>query len=256
MKAGMKLKDIEAKAKEMDLDSAIIFLLEQGSELGPVAHRLLHKYLKKKEAADREFIRLNRMLKYENKAYANGYQYIAGIDEAGRGPLAGPVVAAAVILPRDACIEGLNDSKQLTEKQRAGLFEEIKEKAVAYGIGIVDEKTIDEINILQAAKKAMKEAIANLTPAPDYLLIDSVKLPDLQIKQLSMDKGDALSLSIAAASVIAKVTRDRLLEEADKLFPRYGFAKHKGYGTYEHIKAIKKYGGCPIHRVSYIKKFV
>jgi len=162
---------------------------------------------------------------------------IAGIDEAGRGPLAGPVVAAAVILPQDVFIEGLNDSKKLTENQREKLFDVINDKAIGAGIGIVDEKQIDEINILNATKKAMKLAVGNLKPVPDILFIDSLKLDDINIEQNSIVKGDAKSVSIAAASIIAKVTRDRILREMDKKYPMYGFARHKGYGTGEHIEA-------------------
>lgn len=204
---------------------------------------------------EKEVARFNKMCEYERNAYKEGCRLIAGIDEAGRGPLAGPVVAAAVILPEGIFIEGLNDSKQLSPSQRDKLYDIVTENAVAYGIGIVDEKCIDEINILNATKKAMEMAVAGLKPQPDLLLLDAVKLDKLALKQLSIIKGDTLSISIAAASIVAKVTRDRMIENMDTIYPQYGFSKHKGYGTKEHIDAIKKFGICPIHRLSFTKKF-
>ncbi|NTV90510.1 MAG: ribonuclease HII [Clostridiales bacterium] len=205
---------------------------------------------------EKEILRFETMSRYEQEAIESGYKLIGGVDEVGRGPLAGPVVTSCVILPQGVFISGLNDSKKLSAAVRDRLFDEISEKAVAIGIGIVDEKCIDEINILNATKKAMKIAISQLEPQPDLLLIDAVRLEDVDIKQLSIIKGDALSISIAAASVIAKVTRDRMMEEIDAEYPQYGFSKHKGYGTKEHIDAIKKNGLCPIHRVSFTKNFV
>ena len=186
------------------------------------------------------------------------YEYIAGIDEAGRGPLAGPVVAASVILPKDCEILYLNDSKQLSAKRRDELFDEIKQKAIAYGIGIVSQGRIDDINILQATYEAMREAIGRMSEKqnPDLLLVDAVHIPDVDIKQVGIVKGDAKSVSIAAASILAKVTRDRFMVEMDKLYPEYGFASHKGYGSKSHIEAIKKYGASPIHRQTFIKNFV
>ncbi len=201
-----------------------------------------------------EVKRFNEMCKYEHQCYERGLLRIAGIDEAGRGPLAGPVVAAAVILPKDVFIPNLNDSKKLTAKQRDVIYDQIIEKAVTYGVGIIDEKCIDEINILNATKKAMITAVDGLAQTPEILLIDAVKLSDINIEQIPIIKGDALSISIAAASVIAKVTRDRLIEELDSVYPQYGFAKHKGYATKEHIEAIKKHGLCPIHRLSFTRK--
>ncbi|MGE5615076.1 MAG: ribonuclease HII [Bacillota bacterium] len=204
----------------------------------------------------REKKRLEEMSKYEKEAYLKGFRYVAGIDEAGRGPLAGPVVAACVMLPEGCLIEGLNDSKKLSPSKRKSLYDIIMERAVSVGIGIVDEKYIDNMNILNATKLAMKKAIDQVDPKPDLLLIDAVKLPDMDILQVPIIKGDSLSISIAAASIIAKVTRDRLIEEADSLYPVYGFKKHKGYGTAEHINAIRKYGICPIHRISFTKNFM
>ena len=215
----------------------------------------LLKQEKEKAALEAEYIRYRNMCAYEETAYGEGVKIIGGIDEAGRGPLAGPVVAACVILPRDAFIKGLNDSKKLTAAKRDILYDEILEKAVALSTGIVDEKCIDEINILNATKRAMKSAVDSIKPVPELLLIDAVKLSDVPIRQIPIIKGDALSVSIAAASIIAKVTRDRMIEELDALYPEYGFKQHKGYGTEEHINAIKKFGICPIHRISFTKNF-
>ena len=206
------------------------------------------------EKLEKELERLDGMTVYE-KQYED-LAWICGIDEAGRGPLAGPVVAAAVILPKDCRILYLNDSKKLSEKRREALFDEIKEKALAYGIGITDHETIDRINILQATYAAMREAINNLKETPDILLNDAVTIPEVSIPQVAIVKGDAKSLSIAAASVLAKVTRDHLMIEYDQTYPEYGFAKHKGYGTKAHIEALKKYGPCEIHRRSFIGNFV
>lgn len=203
---------------------------------------------------EKELARLEEMKLYENK-YSE-LTYICGIDEAGRGPLAGPVVAAACILPKDATILFLNDSKKLSEKRRENLFDEIKAKAVSYGIGIVSEKDIDELNILQATYKAMRIAVSQLSVTPDILLNDAVRIPELDLRQVPIVKGDAKSVSIAAASVLAKVTRDRMMFEYDAQYPGYGFARHKGYGTAEHINAIKTIGPCEIHRRTFIKNFV
>lgn len=200
--------------------------------------------------------RLEKMLEYEKGLYSKGYEYICGIDEAGRGPLCGPVVAAAVILKKGDKIEGVNDSKKLSEKKREALFEVIKERAVAYSVGIVDEKTIDEINILEATRLAMKKAVEGLKQKPDYALVDAEKKVPIDVPYMPIIKGDALSESIAAASIIAKVTRDHMVMELDKQYPEYNFGKNKGYGTKEHTEAIKKYGLCPAHRRSFCKKFI
>ena len=202
-----------------------------------------------------EIERLDNMLKFENKAYENGYNYVCGVDEAGRGPLCGPVVAAAVILRKNAQLEGVNDSKKLTEKKREKLYDDIMENAVAVGIGMSDVDLIEEINILNATKEAMKQAINNLDIKPDYVLIDGNQNIQIDIDRETVISGDALSESIAAASIIAKVTRDRMLREYDKEYPEYGFAKHKGYGTKQHIEAIKEHGLTPIHRPSFCTKF-
>ena len=217
----------------------------------------------KGERLEKELARLATMHEYEN-AHAD-VRFIAGIDEAGRGPLAGPVVAACCILPKDAVILYLNDSKKVTALRREAMLLEIKEKAIAYGIGIVDEKRIDEINILQADYEAMRIAVQKtsamlqakgLADAPGLLLNDAVTIPGVEIPQESIIKGDAKSVSIAAASILAKVTRDHLMEEYDALYPEYGFARNKGYGTKEHIEALKRLGPCPIHRRSFIGHFV
>jgi ribonuclease HII len=209
-------------------------------------HRLRH---------EKEMKRLNEMYAYEREAFEQGFGIVAGIDEAGRGPLAGPVVAACVILPQYCLVEGINDSKKLSPPKREKLYDVIMDRAISVGIGIVDEKTIDELNILNATKIAMKTALDRVSPAPELLLTDAVELYGIDIPQKALIKGDSLSISIAAASIVAKVTRDRLLIEADKKYPLYGFSKHKGYGTRQHIDAIKKYGICPIHRVSFTKSF-
>jgi ribonuclease HII len=201
-----------------------------------------------------ERVRLEGMREFENK-YSD-LAYVAGIDEAGRGPLAGPVVAAAVILPKDIFLPFLNDSKKVTEKRRDVLFDEIKQNAIAYGIGIASNTLIDEINILQATYEAMREAVNALEKTPDILLVDAVHIPDINIKQVGIVKGDAKSVNIAAASILAKVTRDRLMAEYDKIYPEYGFASNKGYGTATHIAALKEIGPCAIHRKSFIGNFV
>ncbi|MDO4269165.1 MAG: ribonuclease HII [Eubacteriales bacterium] len=203
------------------------------------------------EKLEAERKRLEAMKEYEYTYAASGV--ICGIDEAGRGPLAGPVVAGAVILPAECEILYLNDSKKLSEKRREALFEEIREKAVSWSVGIVGPDVIDEINILQATYKAMREAIAGLSVKPDLLLNDAVTIPEVEISQIPIIKGDAKSVSIAAASIMAKVTRDRMMAEYDKLFPEYGFARHKGYGTAAHMAAVREYGPCPIHRRTFIK---
>jgi ribonuclease HII len=208
----------------------------------------------KGERLEKELARLETMKEYEYTYEACAA--ICGIDEAGRGPLCGPVVAGAVILPKNCQILYLNDSKKLSEKRREELFLEIQEKAVAWSVGIVGPEVIDEINILQATYQAMRQAIAGLRVQPDLLLNDAVTIPGVDIMQIPIVKGDAKSVSIAAASVMAKVTRDHMMYEYDKLYPEYGFAKHKGYGTAAHIAALKEYGPCPIHRRTFIKNFV
>lgn len=205
---------------------------------------------------EKESERLEEMLEFEHELYEKGIELVAGVDEAGRGPLCGPVVAAAVILPKNEKIAGVNDSKKLSEKKREELFEVIKEKAVAYSVGIVDEKVIDEVNILEATRLAMKKAVEGLSVTPEYVLVDAEKHVPISVSYTAIVKGDARSESIAAASIIAKVTRDHMIEEIDKKYPEYNFAKNKGYGTREHIQAIKEHGLCEIHRKTFCKKFI
>ena len=206
----------------------------------------------KAERLETQKARLEEMLRYERELWASGCRYIAGIDEVGRGPLAGPVVTAAVILPEDFDLLGVDDSKKLTPKKRDELFEKIKEAAVCWAIGRREPGRIDEINILNATKEAMLDAVNGLSVRPDHVLIDAVKLPSLDIPQTSIIHGDALSVSIAAASILAKVTRDREMEEMAKIWPGYSFEKNKGYGTKAHYEGLKALGPCPIHRKTFL----
>ena len=216
--------------------------------------KLVEQAGKRLEKMEAERARIEKLKKYE-KEYAE-YGYICGIDEVGRGPLAGPVVAGAVILPKECDILYINDSKKLTAAKREELYDIIMEKAVAVGIGMASPARIDEINILQATYEAMREAISKLSVKPDLLLNDAVTIPGVDIRQVPIIKGDAKSISIGAASIVAKVTRDRMMVEYDKIMPEYGFASNKGYGSAEHIAALKKVGPSPIHRASFIKNFV
>jgi len=206
---------------------------------------------------DTEKARLNILKQYENQLYASGIEYICGIDEAGRGPLAGPVVVAAVIMPKDSMLEHVNDSKKVTPKRREVLYEQITNEAIAWGVGIIDHETIDKINILEATKLGLTTALKDLKVKPNLILVDALKdINTLGIPYKSIIKGDAKEYSIACASIIAKVTRDRIMQKFDKIYPEYGFEKHKGYGTADHIKAIKQYGPCDIHRKTFITHFV
>lgn len=208
---------------------------------------------KRLEGLKKELQRIEKLRIFEEQY--KEYAYICGIDEVGRGPLAGPVVAGAVILPRDCRILYINDSKQLSEKKREELYEAITEQAIAYAVGFASPQRIDEINILQATYEAMREAVGKLEPQPDILLNDAVTIPGIHLPQVPIIKGDAKSISIGAASIIAKVTRDRLMMEYDKVYPQYGFAGNKGYGSAAHIEALKKFGPTPIHRKSFIGHF-
>ena len=215
---------------------------------------LAEKAMKRLEKEKKELERVQGMIDFEREIA--GSTIYCGIDEAGRGPLAGPVVAAAVIMPRDGKIPYVNDSKQVSEKKREQLYEQILKEAVSYGVGIVDAKRIDEINILQATYEAMQHAVEDLDVVPDLLLNDAVTIPLIPIRQVGIIKGDARSLSIAAASIMAKVTRDRMMVEYAELYPEYGFEKNKGYGSAEHREALKKYGPCPIHRSTFIHNWI
>jgi len=212
----------------------------------------MRKITEEKLQAERERLEIMKEFEYRYEDHV----LVCGIDEAGRGPLAGPVVAGAVILPRACEILFLNDSKKLSEKRREALYEEIQEKASAFAVGVVGADRIDEINILQATYEAMRQAISKLGVEPEVLLNDAVTIPGIAVSQVPIIKGDSKSVSIAAASIMAKVTRDHMMEEYDKIFREYGFAKHKGYGTAAHINALKEFGPCPIHRRSFIKNFV
>ena len=198
---------------------------------------------------------MDELWQIENEYYDKGYQLVCGVDEAGRGPLAGPVCAGACILPRNLKIEGLNDSKKLTDQKRRILYDIITEQAVAWAVCMVDEKTIDEINILQATYQAMRGAVENLSVKPDFVLVDGNRDPQLGIPTLTVVKGDAKCANVAAASILAKVTRDRFMEEMDKQYPGYGFAIHKGYGTKAHYEALTEKGPSEIHRMTFLKKF-
>ncbi|AUN15325.1 ribonuclease HII [[Clostridium] sordellii] len=214
------------------------------------------KLAKKLDKMRAENERLEMINIFENEGYEKGFTYIGGIDEAGRGPLAGPVVAAVVVFKPGTKIEGINDSKKLSEAKRDELFEIIKEEALDYGIGIVQKDEIDEYNILNATYMAMKKAVNCLKQKPDYLLVDAAHIPDVDIEQKSIIKGDSKSISIAAASILAKVTRDSIMYEYDKMYPEYGFASHKGYGTDQHYKAIREHGITSIHRRSFLKNIL
>lgn len=231
---------------------ALIEELEKDERTGVI--KLVDSAKKKVAAFEAEVIRTEKMKEYERKY--EKCRYICGIDEVGRGPLAGPVVAAAVILPKDKDIYYLNDSKQLSEKKREQLYDEIMEKAVAVGIGFADERCIDEINILQADYVAMRMALSKLAVKPDILLNDAVVIPEVDILQESIIKGDAKSISIAAASIVAKVTRDRFMVKMAEKYPEYDFASNKGYGSQKHIQMIKEIGPCDIHRRTFIKNFI
>ena len=206
---------------------------------------------------EKEIERLNLLKEEELKLYDKGIEYICGIDEAGRGPLAGPVVIGAVIMPKDSFIEGVNDSKKISEKKREKIYEQIIEEAIAYSVGVVDKDMIDELNILNATKLGVKIALEGLKQKPDVIMVDALNgLETNGIPYISVIKGDAKNYSIAADSIIAKVTRDRMMQEWDEVYPAYGFAKHKGYGTAEHIRVLKEKGPCSIHRRTFIKNFV
>ena len=248
------IKEIRRQFEEADPAGRLKLIDAYASDPRSGVRALIEKTVKEQEKLELERERLEKMRFYERKYEHLGL--ICGIDEAGRGPLAGPVVAAAVILPRDCEILYLNDSKQLSEKRREMLYDEIWDKALAVGVGIVGPARIDEINILQADYEALCEAIGNMGMVPQILLNDAVTIPQVVIPQVPIIKGDAKSISIAAASVIAKVTRDRLMLEYDELMPEYGFARNKGYGTAEHIAAIRKYGPASIHRRSFIHAFL
>ncbi|RDU22930.1 ribonuclease HII [Anaerosacchariphilus polymeriproducens] len=250
----LKIKDIKSEFQAAEEAMLPLLLSKYKDDTRQGVQNIIKKYENHLEKIYLEKKRIEKMKEYEYK-YQN-FQYICGIDEVGRGPLAGPVVAGAVILPSDCEILYLNDSKKLSEKKREELYDIIMKDAVSVGIGYVSPQRIDEINILQATYEAMREAIQKLEKRPDILLNDAVTIPKVNIKQVPIIKGDAKSVSIAAASIVAKVTRDRLMEEYHKILPEYGFDSNKGYGSSQHIEALKKFGPSPIHRETFIKNFV
>ena len=255
----MKIQEIKAAYQALDPDDEPMlqqFIHTYGTDARSGVQTLVEQTKKKLVQLEAEYVRSEKMLAFERKYHAMGSRYICGIDEVGRGPLAGPVVACAVILPEDEMLLHLNDSKQVPRKKREILYDIIREKAVAYGIGVVSEKRIDEIKILQATYEAMRMAIANLKVQPDLLLNDAVRIPEVDIKQVPIIKGDTLSASIAAASIVAKVTRDRMMVEYDKVYPGYDFASNMGYGSAKHYAGLVKLGPCEIHRRTYIKEYV
>ncbi len=245
------IKEELANLKEIEL---LEFINNYSSDERSGVIKLVERAKKKLEAYEAELDRIEIIKKFE-KQYSD-CEFICGIDEVGRGPLAGPVVAGAVILPKDCHILYINDSKKLSEKKREQLYDQITREAVAWSTGLVSPARIDEINILQATYEAMRQAISKLSPQPDLLLNDAVTIPKVQIQQVPIIKGDAKSISIGAASIVAKVTRDRLMVEYDKIMPEYDFASNKGYGSAKHIKALKEVGPSPIHRATFIKNFV
>lgn len=241
----MKIKELEELFSSGNITEELLVACREDTRAA--TGRLIRKW----EKQQKEEQRLLAMFRYEREAEVEGLDIVAGVDEAGRGPLAGPVSVAAVILPKGLLLPHLNDSKKISAAVRDRLYDEIMEKAVCVKHVFVDEKTIDRVNILQATMNGMYEAVFGLTPQPQKVLLDAVELTGLPMPSLPIIKGDSKSASIAAASIIAKVSRDRLMDQYDKQYPEYGFAAHKGYGTSQHIAAIRKYGPCPIHRVSF-----
>lgn len=252
--AGIKISDIKEEFAASNIEGYTDLIAKYSDDERAGVINLIKRYQKEIDKHNKEVERTYNMQEFERK-YGE-YQYICGIDEVGRGPLAGPVCAGAVILPKDVDILYINDSKQLSAAKREELYDIIKEKAIAVKTAYSSPEVIDDINILQATYRAMREAINELDVKPDILLNDAVNIPEVNIKQVPIIKGDAKSISIAAASIIAKVERDRLMVMYDELYPEYGFAKNKGYGSKEHIEALRKYGPCPIHRRSFIKGLI
>lgn len=248
------IAEIKKKLEEATSEERILLRQQYSKDGRQGVQTLLEKYRKLQEKFEQELMRTEKMKEFEYKYQE--YSYICGIDEVGRGPLAGPVVAGAVILPKGENILYLNDSKQLSAAKREELYDVIMEKAVAVGIGVVPPSVIDQINILQATYEAMRIAISKLSVEPDLLLNDAVTIPQVDIKQVGIVKGDARSVSIAAASIVAKVTRDRMMVEYDKVYPEYHFASNKGYGSKEHTDALRQVGPCAIHRNSFIGNFL
>lgn len=250
-----KISDIQKEYKETEIELLPDFIEEYINDGRPGVSKIIGTAQKRMEKLRLEKERIEKLKEFENQFWPD-YDFIGGIDEVGRGPLAGPVVTACVVLPKDCSILYINDSKKLSAAKREELYDVIMKEAVSVSIGVVSEKRIDEINILQATYEAMRQAIEEAKVEPQLLLNDAVTIPKVNIKQVPIIKGDAKSISIGAASIIAKVTRDRMMEEYDSIYPQYHFASNKGYGSAEHIEALKKYGPCPIHRKSFIGNFV
>lgn len=250
----LKIGQITEQLKHTPVEELGAFIAQFETDERAGVEKLVDSARKKLDKLEKEKARILLLKKYENEY--KDCEFICGIDEVGRGPLAGPVVAGAVILPKDCDILYINDSKQLSEAKREALYDEIMEKAIAAEVGMASPERIDEINILQATYEAMRQAIGKLDLTPDLLLNDAVTIPEVTIRQVPIIKGDAKSISIGAASIIAKVTRDRMMVECDNFFPGYGFASNKGYGSKEHIEALKKLGPTPIHRRTFIKNFM
>ncbi len=253
--ADKKITEIQKEYKEASIDLLPSFIEEYINDGRPGVSKIINQAMNKMEKLRLEKERIERLKEYEYK-YWEKYDYIGGIDEVGRGPLAGPVVTACVILPKDCDILYINDSKKLSASKREELYQEIMAKALSVSIGVVSEARIDEINILQATYEAMRQAITECKVQPQLLLNDAVTIPGVTIPQVPIIKGDAKSISIGAASIIAKVTRDRMMTEYEDIYHEYHFASNKGYGSQEHIEALRKYGPCPIHRRSFIGNFV
>ena len=252
----MKVCEIEELVKNLDIHDKEIIAEELQRDTRSGVVKIAERLKREIAGHNREIDRIKAMKKFEYEWVNKGARYIAGIDEVGRGPLAGPVYAGAVVFPIGCIIEGVNDSKKLSPQKRSSLYGMIKSSAISCATGYCDEKTIDRINILNATFEAMKSAVIQLKVRPDVLLIDAVRIPGLDIPQVPIVKGDSLSFSIAAASIIAKVERDKIMDGLSSLYPVYNFASNKGYGTQEHMDALKKYGPCPIHRRSFIEGII
>ncbi|NLB41884.1 MAG: ribonuclease HII [Clostridiales bacterium] len=244
----------EILIQEESISETLLAAMKDDSRIG--IQKLLERYYREQEEQKRKQEKAQRMLIYERMLWSKGYSFIGGIDEAGRGPLAGPVVSACVVLPKELIIEGVDDSKKLSPHKREYLFDIIMEKALSVGFGIVDHNQIDKVNIYQATKESMEQAVNACKQSPDYLLLDAMQLKRIPLAQLSLIGGDGKSQTIAAASIIAKVTRDKIMVSFAKIYPEYGFEKHKGYGTEEHVEAIRKHGLSPIHRKSFLTKIL
>lgn len=252
----LNISQIKSEISKIEIEDypEYILLLKKDERAG--VQRLSASLEKKYEAYIKENMRIDAMREFEQQLYGQGYEYIAGMDEVGRGPLAGPVVSCALVLSRDSHLLYINDSKKLSIAKREALCEEIKKEAISIGIGIVDKDVIDEINIYEATKQSMRDAIDNSQITPQIVLIDAMHIDGLQIPQKSIIKGDEKCYSIAAASIVAKVTRDKMMDTYDEMYPEYHFKSNKGYGTQEHIDAIHKYGICPIHRMSFLNNIL